>query len=81
VLFHLVSNTVSFFIDPGYAKTLAGWWQCQTVGLPHFSPPTWVFTARQLVGDLAFTGLFFAAFRHSLPQGTPAASRPAAVPA
>src|SRR5688572_14629942 len=38
VLFHLVSNTVSFFIDPGYAKTFAGWWQCQTTGLPGVSP-------------------------------------------
>lgn len=81
VLFHLVSNTVSFFIDPGYAKTLAGWWQCQTTGLPAYSPPTWVFTLRQIAGDLAFTAIFYAAFRQSLPQHktAPAASvRPVA---
>ena len=68
VLFHLVSNTVSFFIDPGYAKTLAGWWQCQTTGLPGYMPPTWVFTLRQIASDLAFTAIFYAAFRQSLPQ-------------
>ena len=66
VLFHLVSNTVSFFLDPGYAKTFAGWWQCQTTGLPQYSPQTWVFSLRQLVANLAFTALFYAAFRQSL---------------
>ena len=82
VLFHLVSNTVSFFIDPGYAKSLAGWWQCQTVGLPEYSPQTWVFTARQIAGDLAFSALFYAAFRHSLPhRGTVPAPSAAAVTA
>lgn len=77
VLFHFVSNTVSFFIDPGYAKTFAGWWQCQTVGLPGFMP-TWAFTLRQTIGDLAFTALFYAAFRQSLPRhGTVPAAAPA----
>ncbi len=79
VLFHLVSNTVSFFIDPGYAKTFAGWWQCQTVGLPQYAPQTWVFTLRQICGDLAFTAIFYAAFRQSLPQpGTVPAVAPVA---
>src|SRR5262245_37252438 len=27
VLFYFVSNTVSFYIDPGYAKTWSGWAQ------------------------------------------------------
>lgn len=80
VLFQFVSNTVSFFIDPGYVKTLAGWWQCQTTGLPHVLPPTWVFTVRQIIGDLAFTALFFIAFRQSLPRAVtvPAGSAAAA---
>lgn len=67
VLFHFVSNTVSFFMDPGYAKTLEGWWQSQTTGLPGFLP-TWVFTLRQLGVALGFTALFYAAFRQSLPR-------------
>jgi len=80
VLFYLVSNTVSFFMDPAYAKTAGGWWQAITVGRPEFSPQAWVFLARQLTGDLVFTALFYAAFRQSLPRasalphGTPAAA-------
>ncbi|MDB6070163.1 MAG: hypothetical protein JWL81_1334 [Verrucomicrobiales bacterium] len=71
VLFHLVTNTVSFFTVPGYSPTLAGWIQAQTTGLPQYSPQTWVFSARQLAGDLLFTTLFVLACR----------PRPAAVPA
>ncbi len=63
VLFHLVSNTVSFFTVPGYAPTLSGWVQAQTTGLPQYSPQTWVFSARQLAGDLLFTLMFVLACR------------------
>lgn len=59
VLFYLLSNTVSFFSGPGYAPTIAGWWQCLTTGLPEFSPQTWVFGLRQLIGDTTFTVLFW----------------------
>jgi hypothetical protein len=80
VLFYLMSNTVSFFMDPAYAKTAGGWWQAITVGRPEFAPQTWVFLVRQMTGDLVFTALFYAAFRQSLPRhaalphGTPAAA-------
>ena len=59
VLFYLLSNTVSFFSAPGYPPTIAGWWQCLTTGLPEFSPQTWVFGLRQLIGDTSFTALFW----------------------
>jgi hypothetical protein len=59
VLFYLLSNTVSFFSAPGYPPSLAGWWQCLTTGLPEFSPQTWVFGLRQLVGDTSFAALFW----------------------
>jgi hypothetical protein len=73
VLFHLVSNTVSFFTEPSYAPTLAGWLQCQTTGLPGF-PPTWLFSLKQLAGDLLFT-LTFVFLLRSSPQVTePAAA-------
>ena len=62
VLFHLVSNTVSFFTASGYPPTLAGWVQCQTTGLPGY-PPTWLFSLKQLAGDLLFTVLFVLACR------------------
>lgn len=63
VLFHLVTNTVSFFTVPGYPAGMAGWIQAQTTGLPEYSPQTWVFSARQLAGDLLFTFLFVLACR------------------
>lgn len=57
LLFYLVTNTQSWFSDPFYAKTLAGWWQALTVGHPEF-PPTIYFFRNTLFGDLMFTGLF-----------------------
>ena len=63
VLFHLVSNTVSFFAVPGYAPQIAGWIQAQTIGLPQYSPQTWVFSAKQLAGDVLFTLAFVMACR------------------
>ena len=67
VLFHLVSNTVSFFTIPGYTPGVAGWIQAQTTGLPQYSPQTWVFSAKQLAGDLLFTLVFVMACRPARP--------------
>ena len=57
LLFYLVSNSVSWMVNPAYAKTIAGWVQALTVGLPGF-PPTWVFGLKTLLGTGLFTGLF-----------------------
>lgn len=72
VLYYFISNTGSFFFDPGYAKTWAGWWQCLTVGLPQY-PPTWTFLLRSVAGDLVFAGLFLLCCRRSrrLPLSRP----------
>ena len=64
LLFYLVSNTVSWLTVPGYAKTIAGWVQALTVGLPGF-PPTWVFGLKSLLGTGLFTGLFAGAMKWS----------------
>jgi hypothetical protein len=66
ILFQTLLNTASFLADPAYAKTFAGWIQAQTTGTPGF-PPTWMFTLKSLVGNLAFTGLFLFLSR---PQAT-----------
>ncbi len=77
VLFHLVTNTVSFLVDPGYtAAGFSGWFQAQTTGLPGFTP-TWVFTLKQLAGDLLFTTAFVLACR---PRAATAPAEVAAVP-
>jgi hypothetical protein len=64
LLFYLVSNTVSWMVNPAYAKTIAGWIQALTVGLPGF-PPTWVFGLKSLLGTGLFTGLFAGAMKWS----------------
>ena len=58
-LFYVATNTASWLALPGYTKTLAGWVQALTVGLPGYLP-TWVFFRNSLVSDLVFTGLILA---------------------
>ena len=57
LLFYFITNTVSWWGDAFYAKTLAGWWQALTVGHPEY-PPTIYFFRNTLFGDLMFTGIF-----------------------
>ena len=64
LLFYLVSNSVSWMVNPAYAKTIAGWVQALTVGLPGF-PPTWIFGLKTLLGTGLFTGLFAGAMKLS----------------
>lgn len=60
-IFYILGNTGAWLASPGYAKTLAGWWQSQTVGLAPF-PPSYLFLRNSLAGDLFFTGLFASCF-------------------
>jgi hypothetical protein len=59
LLFYVVANTFAWAGgaamagDPGYAQTLAGWWQANTVGLPGYVP-TWTFLRNAMAGDLFF---------------------------
>lgn len=62
VFFYVATNTASWLHEPGYAKTLAGWWQALTAGLPGFAP-TWTFLRNSLVSDLIFAALFLACMR------------------
>ncbi len=59
LIFYIVTNSVSWIYDPGYAKNIAGFVQALTVGLPAYSAtPTWMFFRNSLVSDLFFTALF-----------------------
>lgn len=62
VLFYLLTNTLSWLLDPHYLKTLGGWIQALTVGRPEF-PPTWVFFRNTLLSGGLFTGLFVGAMK------------------
>ncbi len=57
LVFYFITNTLSWWSDAFYAKTLAGWWQALTIGHPEY-PPTITFFSKTLFGDLMFTGLF-----------------------
>jgi hypothetical protein len=71
VLFYLVTNTVSWIGDLGYAHNAAGWWQAVTVGHPQYYP-TLFFFRNTLVSDLLFAGCFALAMEYaSLRKGEP----------
>ena len=57
--FYVITNSVSWIYDPGYAKNFTGFIQSLTVGLPQYSAtPSWMFFRNSLVSDLLFTLLF-----------------------
>lgn len=62
VLFYLVSNTWSWFYNPEYAKTLAGWFIALTKGTAGY-PQTWEFFNKTLLSGGLFTGLFAGAMK------------------
>ncbi len=62
VLFYLITNTASWLYNPGYPKTLAGWIQALTSGIPNY-PPTWTFFRNTLLSGGLFTGLFAGAMK------------------
>jgi hypothetical protein len=61
LLFYLLTNTASWLILP-YQKTLAGWIQALTRGLPNHAP-TWEFFRNTLGSGGLFTGLFVGAMK------------------
>jgi hypothetical protein len=61
MLFYLITNTFAWLIQP-YPKTLAGWIQAMTTGLPGY-PQTWEFFRNTLGSGGLFTGLFAAAMK------------------
>lgn len=66
VLFYVFANTYSWMMWAGYDKSLAGWWQSQTIGVPGINPPAWMFLRNALIADsvwCAMAGLMFFAER------------------
>lgn len=61
VVFYLVTNSLSWWINPAYAKNVAGWWQSLTIGIPG-APPTWMFFRNSVAADLAGTILLLALY-------------------
>jgi len=60
--FYLITNTASWLQNPEYTKTLAGWIQALTTGIPRY-PPTWMFFRDTLLSTGLFTALFTGAMK------------------
>jgi len=79
VLFHAVTNTAEWLIQPLYAKTSTGFWQALWTGLPEAPVPTWVFLRNMVLANALFTGLFLMARRQwttsTLPSASPALAK------
>ena len=71
ILFYLITNTASWIYNPGYAKTLLGWWQALTSGIPGL-PPTWEFFRNTLMSGGLFTALFVSSVKLTAPAESPA---------
>lgn len=67
LLFYLITNSASWLFDPGYTKTLLGWIQALTLGLPGL-PPTWTFLLKTLLSSALFTGLFVAGMKLTVSE-------------
>lgn len=67
LVFYLLSNTAAWLSNPQYVKSLAGWWQAVTTGLPGW-PPTWTFFRNTMISG----GLFTAAIGSLLQALQPA---------
>ena len=65
VLFYLITNTASRLNNPAYAKTLAGWVQALTTGVPDIHPTTWEYFRNTLWSGGLFTALFVGAMKLS----------------
>ena len=61
VIFYLVTNTLSWFQDPAYARTIAGWLQALTLGRPEIHPTTLEFFRNTLMSGGLFAALFVGA--------------------
>jgi hypothetical protein len=74
LVFYLASNSFSWTYDVaihmpnGYAPTLAGWWQANTVGLPGY-PATWHFLRNGMLGDLFFAFVLLMVFDREMLFG------------
>ena len=80
VIFYVVTNAVSWALEPSYPRNFGGLLQALTTGLPGY-PPSWQFFRNALVSDFLFVGLILA-IRHwaSRSSGNPVASAPGRLP-
>ncbi len=57
--FYLAANSLAWVMEPLYPRSIAGFVQAQTTGLPGYLP-AWMFLRNALVSDLLFGGMILA---------------------
>jgi hypothetical protein len=72
VIFYLVTNSLAWFQDAAYARTIAGWIQALTTGRLDVHPTTWEMFRNTLVSGGLFTALFAGAAKLTAPLESPA---------
>ena len=72
VIFYLVTNTLAWWQDPAYAKTITGWIQALTTGRLDVQPTTWEMFRNTLLSGGLFTALFVAAEKLTASAESPA---------
>lgn len=72
LLFHLVTNTFIWAVDPTYAKSLEGLWQSLWTGRPIDALPSWIFLRNLAAANVLFTALFLLARLSWSPAPKPA---------
>jgi hypothetical protein len=70
LLFHLITCSFSWWVNPAYVKTVSGLVQAIILGEPGF-PPSYLFLKNTVLGTLFFSSLF-AYLAKSLSLQTPA---------
>ena len=61
LVFYLITNTQAWIVSAAYEKTLGGWFQALTTGVPGY-PPTLLFLRNSLVSDLVFSLMLLLAY-------------------
>lgn len=74
-IFYVITNTVAWLQNPVYPKTIAGWLQALTTGIPGF-PPSWSFLRNTLLSAGLFTALFVGAMKLTAAAESPADKEP-----
>ncbi|HKI70005.1 MAG TPA: DUF6580 family putative transport protein [Verrucomicrobiae bacterium] len=72
VIFYLVTNTLSWLLDPAYTKTIMGWIQALTTGRLDVHPTTWELFRNTLLSGGLFTALFAGVAKLTAPDESPA---------
>lgn len=62
LVFYVVTSTQAWWVNPVFAKSIAGWLQAMTVGDPSWQPQAWVFGLRSMLSEGLFAFILVFAY-------------------